>query len=115
MARIEFRPDATVEQVMGTVRETFESRDYVWEQSDAESAVASEGGKPVSTAALPVSQRVRVSIGINTRKHRLVLTLESIGAAYSAAGGGWFYVQLASRYRKIVKAVREDLTAAALR
>lgn len=115
MAGIKFRPDATVEHVMSTVRETFESRDYLWEQSDATSAVASEGGKPVSTAALPVSQRVRVSIATNTRKHKMTLTLESIGAAYSAAGGGWFYVQLASRYRKIVKAVREDLAAAGLR
>ncbi|RYG76040.1 hypothetical protein EU513_14500 [Yimella sp. RIT 621] len=115
MARIDFRPDATVEQVMRTVRETFQSRDYLWEQTDAENAVASEGGKPVRTAALPVSQRVRVSITINAKKHKLTLTLESIGAAYSAAGGGWFYIQLASSYRKMVKAVREDLAAAALR
>ncbi|MFF2861030.1 hypothetical protein ACFVSX_14170 [Streptomyces rubiginosohelvolus] len=115
MASIDFRPDATVEQVMRTVRETFESRDYLWEQADAENARASQGGKPVRTAALAVSRRVRVSIRINARKHKLVLTLESIGAAYSAAGGGWFHVQLASRHRKMVKAVREDLAAAALR
>jgi hypothetical protein len=115
MASIRFRPDATVEQVMRTVRGTFESRGYLWDQTDPENAVASEDGKPVRTAALPVSQRVKVSISINAKKHKLVLTLESIGAAYSAAGGGWFYVQLASRYRKIAKAVREDLAAAALR
>jgi hypothetical protein len=115
MASIQFSPDVTVEQVMGKVRETFESRGYLWEQTDADSAVASENGEPVRTAALPVSQRVRVSIGINTKKHKLVLTLETIGAAYSAAGGGFFYVRLASRYRRMVKAVREDLAAAALR
>jgi hypothetical protein len=115
MASITFRPDATSERVMSTVQETFESRGYLWEQTDAEHATASEGGKPVHTAALPVSQRVQVSISINSKKHKLVLTLESVAAAYSAAGGGWFYVQLTSRYRKIVKAAREDLAAAALR
>jgi hypothetical protein len=115
MASIQVRPEATVQQVMGKVRETFESRDYLWEQTDDLSAVASEGGRPVRAAALPVAQRVRVSIRFDARRHKLVLILETIGAAYSAAGGGWFYVRLASRYRKMVKAVREDLTAAALR
>ncbi len=77
--------------------------------------MASEGGRPVDGASLPVARRVRVGVRLDTGRHRLGLTLETIGAAYSAAGAGWFYVQLASRYRAVVRAVREDLAAAALR
>lgn len=114
MASIKLRPGTPVAPVMRTVRESFEARDYLWEQTDTQTAVASEGDKPVRTSALPVTQRVRVRVDFNPGKHKLVLTLESIGAAYSAAGGGFFYIQLASRYRKMVRAVRADLAAAEL-
>jgi hypothetical protein len=114
MARIPLSADATVARVMNLVRETFESRDYVWEQSDPENATASEGGKPIGDAATVVSQRLRVAVHFDTRKHRLVLTQETIGAAYSAVGAGYFYVKLAARYRKMVKAIRDDLAAASL-
>lgn len=121
MARIDWRADADIEQIVRTVRETFESRDYLWEQTDAETAVASEaavaseGDASVTTAALPVSQRLTVGIRVDVAKRRLLLTQESLGAAYSAAGGGWVAVQLAARFRKLVGAVRADLDAAALR
>jgi len=119
MARIKLAPDATTTLVMDTVRETFEARDYHWEHVDADSAIASEGGTPVRDAGLPLSRRLRVTITIHQRKHRLVLNQETIGAPFTgaavAAGAGpWLHLKLGSRFGTIVKAVRDDLTAAAL-
>ncbi|XVQ06755.1 hypothetical protein ACQP1W_29390 [Spirillospora sp. CA-255316] len=115
MARIRLSADVTAEQVMDTVRETFESRDYLWERSGPDTATASEGGKPIGNLSVGISQRLRVGISVDTGKHRLVVRQEMIGAAYINAGGPHVYLRLASRYRKMVKAVREDLAAAALR
>jgi hypothetical protein len=115
MARIRLSADRTAEQVLDTVRETFESRDYLWERSGPGTATASEGGKPIGNLGVGVSQRLRVAIRVDTGKHRLVLRQETIGAAYLNAGGPHVYLRLASRYRKMVKAVREDLAAMAPR
>lgn len=114
MTRIQLPADAQAEQVMATVRETCESRDYFWEQAGPLSAIASEGGKPVTNLAVGVSQRLRVAIRLEDENHRLVLSQETIGAAYIANGGPIIYVWLAMRFRKLVKAVREDLSAAVL-
>lgn len=119
MTRIRLRPETTTKSVMATLRETFESRDYHWEQTDAENAVASEGGKPVRGSALPTSQRLRVGITVQPGKHRLVLSQDTMGAALTGAAvsvgaGPWLLIQLSARYGKIVKAVRADLAAAGL-
>jgi hypothetical protein len=113
MTRIQLGAVAQPEHVMATVRETFENRGYLWEQTGPLSAVASEGGKPVSNLAVGVSQRLRVAVRFDAEHHRLVLRQETIGAAYIANGGPIIYVWLARRFRKMVKAVREDLAAAA--
>lgn len=112
MARIQLGRDADAAQVMSTVRETFESRDYLWEPTGPHSATASEGGERVGNLGVGVSQRLRISVSIDTRKHQLVLGQETIGAAYIANGGPIVYLWLRSRFRKIVKAVRGDLAAA---
>jgi hypothetical protein len=114
MARIRLEADAQAEHVMAKVRETFESRDYLWEQTGRLTATASEGGKPVKSLAVGVSQRLRLALRIDSEAHCLVLSQETLGAAYAANGGGLTYVRLSSRFRKLVKAVREDLAAAAL-
>jgi len=119
MARIKLAPDAKLTDVMDTVRETFDARDYHWEQTDADSAIASEGGKPVRDAALPLSHRLRVAITFHQGKRCLVLNQETMGAAFTgaavAAGAGpWLHLKLSSRFGTIVKAVRDDLAAAAL-
>jgi hypothetical protein len=113
MTRIQLSADAQAQHVMTTVRETFESRDYLWEETGPLSAVASEGGKRVKNLAVGVSQRLRVAVSFDAEGHRLVLRQETLGAAYLANGGPLIYLQLASRFRKMVKAVREDLAAAA--
>ncbi|MBF8192616.1 hypothetical protein ITP53_44440 [Nonomuraea sp. K274] len=113
MTRIPFSADARTEQVMATVRETFESRDYLWEETGPLTAVASEGGKPVRNLA--VSQRLRVAVRVDAEAHRLVLRQETLGAAYTANGGPVIFVWLTMRFRRIAKAVRDDLAAAALR
>lgn len=119
MARITLHPQATTTRVLDTVRETFEARGYRWEQQDSDRAVASEGGTTVSDWALPLSHRLRVAIQVKPGKGRLVLSQETVGAAMTgaavAAGGGpWLHVQLSFRFGKVVKAVRADLSAAAL-
>jgi hypothetical protein len=98
---------------MATVRETFESRDYLWEGTGPLSAVASEGGRPVKHVT--VSQRLRVGIRIDAEAHRLVLKQETLGVAYTANGGPVIFVWLSMRFRRMAKAVRDDLAAAALR
>lgn len=117
MARIQLVPGAIVEQVMGTVRETFEARDYHWEQTNTGRALASEGRAPVGDAALPLSQRLRIAVAVDPDERHLVLSQETVGAAFTgaaaAAGAGpWLHLRLSARFRKIVKAVRGDLTAA---
>jgi hypothetical protein len=114
MARIKLTPDAAAGRVMDTVRATFESRGYLWQPSGPDTATASEGGEPVGDLGVGTAQRLRVAVGLDTGRHRLSLTQETIGAAYLSAGGGHIYLRLASRYRKMVKAVREDLAAAGL-
>jgi hypothetical protein len=109
---VQLNPDADTERVMTTVRETFESRDYLWEPTGPHTATASEGGKRVGNLGVGTSQRLRVDVRIDLDKHRLVLHQETIGAAYIAAGGPIVYLWLASRFRKMVKAVRKDLAAA---
>ncbi|MGI5215407.1 hypothetical protein [Plantactinospora sp. CA-290183] len=112
MARVQLNADARPEHVMATVRATFESREYLWEQTGPLTAVASEGGKPVKHPL--ISQRLRVGVRIDAEAHRLVLTQETLGVAYTANGGPVILVWLTMRFRKMVKAVREDLAAAAL-
>ncbi|MGI5151611.1 hypothetical protein ACQEVC_35515 [Plantactinospora sp. CA-294935] len=112
MTRVQLSADAQPEHVLAKVRQTFESRDYLWEQSGPLSAVASEGGKPVTNTL--ISQRLRVAVRIDAEAHRLVLTQETLGAAYTANGGPVIFVWLSMRFRRMVKAVREDLAAAGL-
>ncbi|AOS64024.1 hypothetical protein [Actinoalloteichus hymeniacidonis] len=113
MTRIDFDPRLSVETVLTTVRTTFDSRDYHWEQHDGLSTVASEGGRPVANVA--VSQRLRVSIRIDVARHRVVLSQETLGAAYTANGSPLFMLKLGRRLSKIGRAVQQDLAAAALR
>ncbi|PRX97682.1 hypothetical protein [Allonocardiopsis opalescens] len=112
MASIGLGADVPGEQVLARVRETFESRDYLWKETDPLRAVASEGGRPINNVA--VSQRLRVAVRVDPAKHRLLLTQETLGAAYTANGGPIFYIWLSMRFRRMVKAVKEDLAAAGL-
>jgi hypothetical protein len=114
MARIQLNDEAQAERVMDTVRETFESRDYHWERTGQLTATASEGGRPVRNLAVGVSQRLRVAVRFDAGNHRLVLRQETLGAAYIANGGPVIYLWLSRRFRKMTKAVRDDLAAAAL-
>jgi hypothetical protein len=114
MTHIPLRTDAPAEDVMLSTRETFESRDYLWERSGPLTATASEGGKPISNLTVGFSQRLRVAVRVDAQHNRLVLRQETLGAAYTNNGGPIVYLQLAMRFRKLVKAVREDLAAAAL-
>lgn len=112
MAHIKLNPTTPVDDVMTVVRETFESRDYLWEATEPLTATANEGGRHVSNPV--VAQRLRVAVRFDESRHRLVLNQETLGLAYIANGAGWHYVTLASRFRKMVKAVRDDLAAASL-
>jgi hypothetical protein len=114
MTHVRLRADAPAEHVMVTARETFESRDYLWEQAGPLTATASEGGKPISNLAVGFSQRLRVAVRVDVHENRLVLRQETLGAAYANNGGPLIYLRLAMRFRKLVKAVREDLAAATL-
>ncbi|MGO1950117.1 MAG: hypothetical protein ACTH1D_10810 [Mycobacteriaceae bacterium] len=119
MTRIRLRPEATTAKVMATLHETFEARDYYWEQTDTKRAIASEGSAPVHGSALPTSHRLRVGITFKPGKRRLVLSQETTGAvltgaAVSAGAGPWLLIQLSARYSRIVKAVRADLASAGL-
>jgi hypothetical protein len=119
MTRIRLRPEATTEAVMATLRETFETRDYRWEQTDAVHATASEGTTPIRGSYLPTSQRLRVGVTLKPGKHRLVLSQDTVGAALTGAAvsvgaGPWLLIELSARHGKIVKAVRADLAAAGL-
>ncbi|PZR52388.1 hypothetical protein DNL40_11980 [Xylanimonas oleitrophica] len=116
MASIKLNPAADHEQVIDRVRETFEARDYHWQEVEPGRATASEGGRPVKTSAIPVSQRLRVAVQLDPGSDTLHLTRETLGAAYAAGtpGGGFFFVRLGQRFRKMVKATREDLAAAGL-
>lgn len=119
MARIRLRPAASIEKVMATIRETFEARNYHWEQTDPDSAIASEGRRPVRGSALPTSHRLRVGVTYQPAKNRVVFSQDTMGAAMtgasiSAGGGPWLLIQLNARYGKIIKAVRADLAAAEL-
>lgn len=116
MARITFitfAPDAPPKRVMSKVRETLESRDYLWEETGPLAAVVSEHGRPPKNPA--ISRRLRMDIRVDVATHRLVLTREVIGAAYTDTGGAWTFIWLTIRFRRMVKAVRDDLAAAALR
>ncbi|BCJ64921.1 hypothetical protein [Polymorphospora rubra] len=113
MTRLKLTAAARPEQVLATVRETFESRDYLWEQTGPLTAVASEGGRPVRHTM--TAQRLRVAVRVDTEARRLVLTQETHGAAYAGNDAPVFVVWLTMRFRRIVRAVREDLAAATLR
>ncbi|WP_349829068.1 hypothetical protein [Brevibacterium litoralis] len=80
MAKIALVENASHDQVMETIRATFESRDYGWEASDASHAVANEDGKPIGVAVLPVSQRLQVEIEVDLAKNRVVLTQNTFGS-----------------------------------
>ncbi|MEV7229757.1 hypothetical protein AB0M79_22430 [Polymorphospora sp. NPDC051019] len=111
MARVKLAADARPEQVLATVRETFESRDYLWERTGPLTAVASEGGEPVRHAL--ISRRLRVDVRVDPEAHRLELTQRTHGAAYAANDAPYFFVRLTVRFRRMARAVREDLAAAA--
>ncbi|OZM71280.1 hypothetical protein CFN78_21030 [Amycolatopsis antarctica] len=114
MTRIRLNEDTKPSSALAVVRETCEVRGYHWEQTEPLTAVASEDGRPVRGVAVGVSQRLRVAVRLDESKHRLVLSQETLGAAYIAAGGPIIYVRLARRFGKLVTAVREDLAAATL-
>ncbi|WP_224388318.1 hypothetical protein [Pseudonocardia sp. ICBG1293] len=119
MTKIRIRPGPAPEQVLQVVRATFESRDFTWQPDGDRQARASEGDAAVRDAALPTSQRLRVRVRVRPDADRVVLDQETVGAAMTGAmastgAGPWLMITLGRRFRRIVKAVRQDLAAAHL-
>jgi hypothetical protein len=114
MTELAYATGADALRVLEQVRETFESRDYLWQSDEAGGrATASEDGRPVHNVA--TAQRLRVAVAVYADKNCVVLTNETVGAAYGANGGPWVGLQLAARFRRVVRAVARDLEAAGLR
>lgn len=111
MATIYIDSGADPRRVLEIARSVAESYGYLWEQDDAVSAIASEGGKPIRNKVGSMKLRLRLQV----EGDALELKQETNGIVYTAgANTPYFQIRIARQARKLRKATAQALAASGL-
>jgi hypothetical protein len=109
--KIKLNRDASEADAMAAVRQTAEGLGYLFEQHDARSAMAHEGGKRVKGRV--TATRARLGVGVNPGW--ITIKSETNGTAYmGGANTPFFMLRIHRRYKRFAQQVERELARAGL-
>jgi hypothetical protein len=110
MTKIHVHGDADPAAIMNTIARTADDLGFALEVTGPATAVAHDGGAPVSGNATATKAR----IGIEIDRDVVELRSQTSGVAYAAAGSGFFTSRINWRVAKFTKRTKKALAGAGL-